>query len=188
MRASSLKEVYAQTQGVRIVDGPTGADNDMPYVRWVLANQSEFRARMPLTEFLRVMPNWLLKEVSANNDAWLDAAVFLVQYFEGLWSTPIGHLGWLTTTECYKWCVSLSAGCLMERERRLGMSRWTVNGDDRLRDAEQTMTFEINPALIGPMREPLPSNDVSAIAALRERCARIALTTDWPDFEALKGE
>ena len=58
-----------------------------PHWRWISANSHRFHARMPLTEFLRLVPAWLLLEVQ-NSEPVVDSRVDVLE------ASPVAALAW----------------------------------------------------------------------------------------------
>ena len=142
-------------------------------------------------EFLRLLPAWLLVEVqncepSAASDGDL------------LEESPVAALAWChlslwsganVSYETVRACMApFRVSCALEHNRRCGLIRIQVEGDDRLDapEAQQRMAVELSPLLIEALSEvghaPTPAELNSIMQSVLPR----ALESDWADPDALR--
>lgn len=161
------------------------------------AHEQDFSQQMPLSEFLRLMPNWMLDAVSDEQDSEGAECIslFLSVTHEALWSDGIVEA---TGDQLCRMVAVMSAACAMETKRRFGICRYTVEGEDRLLSENSKLLIELNPAIMphitsdegrrlfqrGKPDGPATQEEV----AFNKKMIEIAITSDWFDAEAMARE
>lgn len=173
---------------------------DLPFGRWIIRNRDRFVRRMPLSAFLKLFPAWLLKDAyeSASeagehaSDRELvvrSAALALALEHLALWVDSPGSAVELSAERLASCVDALRAACALEFQRRCGLFRVHVEGEDRL-DLEPRMSVEINPLVVELLKE---SGEAIApgsreFEAVMARALPAALNSDWADRDGLAND
>ncbi len=174
-----------------------GRNVDVPAWRWILHNQARLPPRMPLFEFLRLLPPWVLKEVEASAAVMEQAssevelvenssATVLTLYHLALWSDdPIGSLA-LGVSEVVACVEALRAACAIEFQRRQGLLRVHVRGEDRL-DRPPGIELELNPLVFDALKalRVAPAAGSPEFTAFLAKVLPLALNSEWADRKSL---
>lgn len=161
------------------------------------ASEQDFSREMPLSDFLRLMPNWLLDAASdeVDDEDPEGVSLCLAILHEALWS---GGIVEATDVQLCEMIAVMGTACVMETQRRLGVHRYTVEGEDRLLSENSKLSIELNPAIM-----PLITSDeghrlfhgakpdgpmTQDEAAFNRRLIEIAVNSDWFDAEAMARE
>lgn len=175
-----------------------GQKVDLPHLSWILKNRPKFRRRMPLTQFLHLLPGWLLRE-AADSASALErgqstkdplketAATFLALEHLRMWSRDPQDRLELTVEKLAEIVIEFNVACSLELHRRVGLLRVHVTGDDRL-GGDPTMSLELNPIVMDALVRRGMSSDFGS-ADVQRLLAEVmpqTLASTWAEPEHLE--
>jgi len=143
---------------------------------WVKANLDRLPRRMPLSAFMRELPNWALADITGDTDTGepSNVAVHAAIVHESLWQDG----------ESIRFSNSLPTCMVMvgvlEIQRRYGISRWIIEGDDRLTNSNE-LVVEMNPSVT----HLLEDTTIDTAEFLRKAIA-LTIASDWCDVALLR--
>jgi hypothetical protein len=188
-----------ESQGFRIEDLLPKYSRETRHWGWISAMLADFPRRMPLSAFLRLVPMSLVVQVQGTSEEALRApcdeillascpAAALTLCHLWLWSDEGSRVVRSTDVEA---CMhAMRVACALEHQRRLGLVRVHVEGEDRLTPDESggNMTIEFNPAFFAAVRRLGRTPNPFEIQELIAQVMPQVLESGWADPAALMSD
>ena len=141
---------------------------------WLISKAQFFGQEIPLRCFLKELPNWALKSMMVNDIHLVLAVIF----FQSGWEDGVVSA---TDEELVHMCEVMKGAGMLETQRRLGFSRYAVDGDDHLRNKGE-LRIELNPAVEEFVTSRFGAHiDHDAIEPFVPELLAICAKTDWVD-------
>lgn len=154
------------------------------FATWSKKNSRKLQPMMPLTAFLRELPWGIVRDASDAVEPSLTAKGLALLFMFLHSPNADGSVNESLERLCDSF-AAMAVACAFELNRRLGVHRYTVDGDDTLLGAGKII-IELNPALDPWIRAgvaPILDRD----DPIADQIIRTAMSTSWCDHASISG-